>query len=87
MKLSGRQIDSFLDDPGNTVAAVLIYGPDQGLVRERADRIMRAVAGSTDDPFRTATVNEQDVARSAPMVVTAWRRRSSAPSRPKAMGW
>ena len=65
MKLSGRQIDSFLDDPGNTVAAVLIYGPDQGLVRERADRIMRAVAGSTDDPFRTATVNEQDVADDA----------------------
>ena len=65
MKLSGRQIDSFLDDPGNAVAAVLIYGPDQGLVRERADRIMRAVAGSTDDPFRTATVNEQDVADDA----------------------
>jgi DNA polymerase-3 subunit delta len=62
MKLSGRQIDSFLDDPGNAVAAVLIYGPDQGLVRERADRVMRAVAGSTDDPFRTASVTEQDVA-------------------------
>lgn len=62
MKLSGRQIDSFLDDPGDTVAAVLIYGPDQGLVRERADRVMRAVAGSTDDPFRTASVTEQDVA-------------------------
>jgi len=62
MKLSGRQIDSFLDDPGNAIAAVLIYGPDQGLVRERADRVMRAVAGSTDDPFRTASLNEQDVA-------------------------
>ena len=62
MKLSGRQIDSFLDDPGSAVAAVLIYGPDQGLVRERADRVMRAVAGSTDDPFRTASVTEQDVA-------------------------
>lgn len=61
MKLAGRQIDSFLDNPGDAIAAVLIYGPDQGLVRERADRVMRAVAGSTDDPFRTAALNEQDL--------------------------
>jgi len=40
---------------------VLVYGPDQGLVRERADRVVRAIAGSTDDPFRTTSVDEQDV--------------------------
>lgn len=65
MKMTGRQIDSFLDAPGDAMAAVLIYGPDQGLVRERADKVMRAVAGSTDDPFRTASVDEADLSDDA----------------------
>ena len=61
MKITGRRIDGFLDNPTETVAAVLIYGPDQGLVRERAERVMKSVAGSTDDPFRTAALEESDV--------------------------
>jgi DNA polymerase-3 subunit delta len=65
MKISGRQTDSFLDKPGDEIAAVLVYGPDQGLVRERADRVIRAVAGSTDDPFRTTTVEEQELSDDA----------------------
>ena len=61
MKITGRRIDGFLDNPTEPVAAVLIYGPDQGLVRERAERVMKSVAGSTDDPFPTAALEESDV--------------------------
>jgi DNA polymerase-3 subunit delta len=32
--------------------AVLVYGPDIGLVRERLNGLTKAVAGSVDDPFR-----------------------------------
>ena len=60
MKITSRRIDGFLDNPGDGVAALLIYGPDQGLVRERAARAMKSVAGSTDDPFRTASLGEQE---------------------------
>jgi DNA polymerase-3 subunit delta len=57
MKISGSRIDSFVRKPDPAVLAVLCYGPDEGLVRERADRIVQAVAGGTDDPFRIAELS------------------------------
>lgn len=52
MKLDKNQIDKFLKQPPETVAAVLIFGPDEGMVRERANALTRAVAEALDDPFR-----------------------------------
>jgi len=46
-----RKLAAFLRDPG-PVRAVLLYGDDEGLVRERARALTMAVAGTTDDPFR-----------------------------------
>ncbi len=54
MKLATQSIERFLDRPDPGIAAVLIYGPDSGLVRERALRVIRVVAGAEDDPFRVA---------------------------------
>ncbi len=54
MKITGRAIESFLERPSPEIAAALVYGPDEGLVKERADRLTRAAAGSLDDPFRVA---------------------------------
>ncbi|MSO73166.1 MAG: DNA polymerase III subunit delta [Rhodospirillaceae bacterium] len=51
MKISGSA-DAFVARPDPKIRAVLIYGPDSGLVRERLNALTRAVAGSTDDPFR-----------------------------------
>lgn len=62
MKLSGRRIDSFVERPEAGVAAALVFGPDQGLARERADRLVKAVAGGLDDPFRVASVSEAEAA-------------------------
>lgn len=61
MKLSGRQIGSFLSAPDPAVRAVLLYGPDGGLVRERADQLVRAVAGDLGDPFRVAELPPGEV--------------------------
>ncbi len=56
MKLAGRDIESFLRGVDAAVAAVLFYGPDAGLVHERADRLTAAVAGDAADPFRVSDV-------------------------------
>lgn len=54
MKLPAGRVDSFLRRPDPTVRAVLLYGPDTGLVRERADLLGRAGAPDLRDPFRVA---------------------------------
>lgn len=50
MKLPAARIEGFLDRPDPAVAAALVFGPDYGLVRERADRLVSAVAAA-EDPF------------------------------------
>lgn len=54
MKLSAGQIDGFLRRPDPQIRAVLLYGPDAGLVRERADMLARAICPELHDPFRVA---------------------------------
>ncbi len=59
MKISGGNVDAFLDRVGDDLAGVLIYGPDGGAVRERADRLAAAVAGAPADPFRVSEVTAE----------------------------
>jgi DNA polymerase-3 subunit delta len=59
MKIAARNVDGFLAGVGESLAAVLIYGPDTGLVRERADRLTAAVAGDAGDPFRVSEVTPE----------------------------
>jgi DNA polymerase-3 subunit delta len=54
MKIDTRRADGFIAKPDAAVRAVLLYGPDAGLVRERMAALTKSVAGSLDDPFRTA---------------------------------
>ncbi len=61
MKLEPRRIDAFLRDPGST-RLVLLHGDDHGLVRERATRLVKAVAGSVDDPFDVVELDRDDAA-------------------------
>jgi DNA polymerase-3 subunit delta len=63
VKLSGRKIQQFLESPALAVRAVLLYGPDAGLVRERADGLVRGVAGDVGDPFRVAELSPDEVAK------------------------
>ena len=54
MKLSAGQIEGFLRRPDPRTRAVLLFGPDAGLVRERADTLARAICQDLRDPFRIA---------------------------------
>jgi DNA polymerase-3 subunit delta len=61
MKLSGAQIERFLRRPDPARPVVLLYGPDEGLVRERAERLIRAVLEDPKDPFRTSELSVDQV--------------------------
>ena len=50
MKLAPARIQAFLRDPGEC-RVVLLFGEDAGMIRDRAETLVRAVAGSLDDPF------------------------------------
>ena len=49
--LRGKEIDAFLarPDPGRPI--ILLYGPDAGLVRERADALLSSAVDDPNDPF------------------------------------
>lgn len=49
--------DSFVHAPSAAVRVALVYGPDAGLVRERADALVIAAAGRINDPFRVAPLS------------------------------
>jgi DNA polymerase-3 subunit delta len=57
MKLPPSRISAFLQLPDPDIRAVLVYGPDEGLVRERATAVARAVCPDLHDPFRMTDLN------------------------------
>jgi DNA polymerase-3 subunit delta len=54
MKLSAAQISSFLQNPDPHLRVLLLYGPDAGLVKERAEIIAKKTVPDLADPFRVA---------------------------------
>ena len=54
MKLAAGRVEGFLRRPDTAIRAVLLFGPDAGLVRERADMLGRSIAPDLHDPFRVA---------------------------------
>lgn len=61
VKITTGRADSFCRKPDPNLRAVLVYGPDSGLVRERAENLVKAAAGSLDDPFRTREITLADI--------------------------
>jgi DNA polymerase III subunit delta len=49
--LKTSEIESFVARPDSARAVVLVFGPDAGLVSERADALIRASVDDTNDPF------------------------------------
>jgi len=67
MKLTWKQIDPFLKSPDPKARVVLIYGPDNGLMRERAKTVAKHIVDDLEDPFNvvalTADILADDPAR------------------------
>jgi len=62
MKLSTTQINAFLQKPDPGMRVVLIYGPDAGLVRERAETLAKKIVSDLTDPFRVAMLTGATIA-------------------------
>lgn len=56
MKLAWKNIEAFVKKPPASALAVLVYGPDEGLVRERAGVLTRHVVPDPKDPFGVAEI-------------------------------
>lgn len=57
MKVAANRADAFSSRPDPAACAVLLFGPDTGLVRERADRLARSVVADLSDPFRVTDLS------------------------------
>ena len=49
--LKAAQVDAFVAKPNPAQPVVLVYGADAGLVRERAEALVRASVDDLNDPF------------------------------------
>ncbi|MBX3579283.1 MAG: DNA polymerase III subunit delta [Rhizobiaceae bacterium] len=57
------QIDAWIARPDAGVSVVLLYGPDRGLVSERAAGFVKAAGFAVDDPFSLTRLSAEDVDR------------------------
>lgn len=82
MKLDARSIPGFLKRPPAEIRAILVYGPDAGLVKERSEVLLRTAVEDLTDPFRVADLTGDTIAddparladEAAAMAMTGGRR-------------
>lgn len=61
MKYTGAKVEGFLRAPDPKARAILLFGPDEGLVRERAQRLAKLVLDDLNDPFRVVEIFGSDL--------------------------
>lgn len=61
VKIAPNAVDGFLKSPSPAARAVLFYGPDGGLARERAKILALTVVPALDDPFLVAELTSDTV--------------------------
>ncbi len=62
MKIATNQIENIVKNPPAEYIGYLIYGPDEGLVRERAKTIALSVVDDLQDPFNVVDLNSTNIA-------------------------
>ena len=62
MKIDARSLAGFLKRPDPAARAILLYGPDAGLIKERAELMARTVVEDLRDPFRIVDLTGDIVA-------------------------
>ena len=61
MKLERQRITAFLESPDKAARACLVYGPDRGLVAERAESLARAIVPDIKDAFRVVYLPAEEL--------------------------
>src|SRR6202161_4411694 len=67
--LRGKEIDAFLarPDPGRPI--ILLYGPDAGLVRERAEALLASAVDDPNDPFSLVRLDGDELSAESSRLV------------------
>src|ERR1700758_3991119 len=60
--LRGKEIDAFLARPDSGRPIILLYGPDAGLVRERAEALLASAVDDASDPFSLVKLDGDELA-------------------------
>ena len=58
MIVKNHEADRYVVSPPKTLGIALVYGPDAGLVQERAEKLLKTVAPDLTDPFNVADLSE-----------------------------
>ncbi|HET7679212.1 MAG TPA: DNA polymerase III subunit delta [Xanthobacteraceae bacterium] len=67
--LKSAEIEKFVARPDTARPVVLIFGADAGLVRERAEKIVKASVDNPDDPFSLVRLEGDDLSSDAGRLV------------------
>lgn len=68
MKISAAKADGFIKSPDKKLIAALIYGPDAGLVAQRAEIISKTVVEDINDPFNVVDI-DSDSLKDEPTII------------------
>jgi len=62
MIVKSHEAERFTAKPPQKISAALVFGPDQGLVRERAEALAKTIVPDLNDAFRVSDLDEQTLA-------------------------
>ena len=62
MEIKPFQAERFIAKPPADMTAVLVFGPDQGMVHERANMLAKSIVPDLSDPFRVSELEEARIA-------------------------
>jgi DNA polymerase-3 subunit delta len=70
MKLAYKEVDGYLENP-QKYQSCLFFGPDNGLVRERAKHVMSKLVYDANDPFATTSLDNDKIIENPSLVYEA----------------
>lgn len=62
MKVAANRADAFVKSPPAELRVALVYGPDEGLIRERATTLGSTVVADLSDPFLVCEISGAELA-------------------------
>ncbi len=65
MKIQARNIDSFVKSPDPAARVILVYGPDDGLMRSRIKTLGKTMVEDLNDPFNVSVFKSDDLINDA----------------------
>src|SRR6201989_351893 len=58
MIVKSHEADRYVANPPKGLGVALVYGPDAGLVQERAEKLLKTVVPDLTDPFNVSDLSE-----------------------------